>query len=474
MSLPGYLPNRSSDPLKFQGYDDQRAEYIQRYIFPIQLQRFRQDVQSWRDSLNEAEAVFYPWRVKIQQIYNDVVLDAHVDACMRRRKNLTLLKDFGLFSGEKENEEASKVLRSMWFYEMMNHILDAPAFGYTLVSFGDMLDFTFPDLFAPKRANISPDRKVLASWPYSPTGIHFLDPAEKDDNGQSFSDWTLYIATPSDVGNSLCGYGYLYKVAMYQIMSRNNLGWNADFVETYGQPYRIGKTDKLDGPEADAMEAALRNMGSSAYGMISRNDDVEFVEAKAAGTGWKSYDNLENRCEKKISKVILGHADAMDSTPGKLGANQGGAESPQQKALDEIQMIDNKFVEHVVNTFLIPKLLKLGIPVPTGHEFRFKNDHETQEQRENEDKNNTSTAQYVYNLKQAGWDVDQSWLEERLGCTLEKPEPIAPPALPGKPGEEKPNTDEGKPTDKKARAEKIRAKLKALYGGKEDHTGHAH
>ena len=69
------------------------------------------------------------------------------------------------------------------------------------------------------------------------------------------------MKTPSDTGQSDCGYGLLYKVALYEIFLRNTLGYNGDFVELYSQPYRIGKTTKTNEDERALLEQALQKYG---------------------------------------------------------------------------------------------------------------------------------------------------------------------------------------------------------------------
>src|SRR5580698_3812610 len=54
---------------------------------PIQILRVKQDIETWRSWVTEAELAFWPFRVKMQQGYLDTEQNAHVFACMQRRKN---------------------------------------------------------------------------------------------------------------------------------------------------------------------------------------------------------------------------------------------------------------------------------------------------------------------------------------------------------------------------------------------------
>ena len=272
---------------------------------------------------------------------------------------------------------------------------------------------------------VSPDREEVGSYLYATSGAAFKEPP--------YSDWHVYVKTPSDNGVSPCGYGLLYQIALYEIFLRNTLGFNGDFVELFAMPYRVGKTSKQNESERAEFEAAVRDMGSAAYAVVDPMDEIEFISANTGGgTGYQAYDNLEARCEAKISKIILGHEDAISSTAGKLGAEQGGEKSPAAKALEDKQTKDGEFIENIINSQLIPKLTALGIlSVPDGYEFKFLNDGEEEETREREDKSNLQTAQIALAMKNAGLKMDAAYFEKRTGIKteeVEEPEPIAPKA----------------------------------------------
>jgi hypothetical protein len=428
------------------------AKRLNRSVAPIQFPRVKQDVASWRQAVNECEYSYYPFRVKIQQLYNDTILNAQVAAVINRRKNLTLLKDWAVYDGENIDEAATAVLKKQWFNEIMGHCLDTKFFGYSLICLGDMVGDDFPNVESVRRWLISPDREYLGTYVYSNFGHEFNNPAARDENGLSYYDWSIWVTTPSDTGASPVGYGLLYKIGMYEIMMRNLMGWNADYLETYGQPYRIGKTSKMEGAEYDHMQTTLQQMGSNAYAIIGEDDSIDFKEVKSAGTGWKSYENLEQRCQKFISKVILGHADALDSVTGKLGA-----ETAAEQALEDTQVADGKDMEYIINTNVIPKLQNLGVKIPVGRTFKFKNDNEVMELRTREDENNTKVAAYIWNMHQAGLDIDPTWIEERTGIPVTKTavvDPVAPKAPGEKDDKESPLTP------------KQKAKIKNLYDGK--------
>src|SRR6185437_11993626 len=51
-------------------------------ITPIQLQRLRHDLKMWREAVNEAERAYWPYRVKMQRMFIDNILNGHTYSLM--------------------------------------------------------------------------------------------------------------------------------------------------------------------------------------------------------------------------------------------------------------------------------------------------------------------------------------------------------------------------------------------------------
>lgn len=419
-----YVQNNAHDPRSF--------------ALPIQMPRIKIDVFAWRDSISEAEDAYYPHRYKMQQMFVDKILEGHIYACMEKIKNLTLLKQFkiGKKDGDNkwvENEKATKLFTDkQWFGEMCGHILDARFYGYSLIQLGDLVnvkgDWNFKGLTLLKRWLVSPDRYNYNQIPYQITGLNFLDDREVDDNGVSFSDWMLYIDTPTDTAASICGYGILYNVALYGITLRNNLSHNADYTQMFAAPYRHIKTPaKFGSDEYNELEESAANMGANGYVITSDQEEIIFTGGNA-GAGYQSYDNLEKRCEAKISKIILGHANGMDAQSTALGGGAGGRDvdqldnSPEGKALLIKEKLQDKYALECLNGKVLPKLRNLGFPVPEDEGFYFPNDKEEMEKRQRNDSANKATAEVYKIAKDAGLDLDPEEFQNVTGIKTERVE----------------------------------------------------
>lgn len=98
----------------------------------------------------------------------------------------------------------------------------------------------------------------------------------------------------------VCAWMYLFK--NYAIKD-----WVA-FAEVFGMPLRIGKYESgATKDDKDALVAAIQALGSDAAGIISKNTEIEFVEAvKKGGSTDNVYKSLSDFCNREISKAIIG------------------------------------------------------------------------------------------------------------------------------------------------------------------------
>lgn len=435
-----------------QGAKGPNPSNLSSYITPVQLNRLKHDVSMWRAAVTEAEYAYFPYRVKMQQMFIDTILNGHVASLMERRQDLTMLRPFQITdaAGVKSDVLTQQFEESKWFEDFLLYCLDAEFFGYSLISLGDIVDDEFKEVKIVRRWNVSPDREEATSYIYNPMGRKFLE--------EPYADWHVYVKTRSENGVSPCGYGLFYKIALYEIFLRNTLGYNGDFVELYAQPYRVGKTTKTDDGERSELENAIQKMGSSGYAIIDPQDSIEFLETALGGTGYKGYESLEMRCQKTVSKLILGHADAVDSTPGKLGAAQGNKDggnedgSPIAAAMADKQTKDGRKIQRIVNSELIPKIQRLGLKLPLGFKFEFSKDAEAIQARKKEDDNNLQTATIAQTMKNAGLVMDAKYFQDRTGIPTEKAPDTVAPVLPGANGKDKPEL-----------GDKIKNRLTKLY-----------
>lgn len=388
---------------------DEKKNDIKRSTI-YQTTRATQDLKGWRDAILEAENNNIKYRVKMNTIYKDCVLDGQVKSCMNKRKNLTLLQDFALFDSDNNIDlESTKLIKKKFFSEICNYILDSKFYGFNLINWTDVINNELKNIQIVNREFVNVDGKFFSDYPYSTSG---RDIFEKD-----LDNWTLYCTTTSDNGISNCGYGLLYEVALYQILLRNNLSYNTDFAERFGMPITVLTTDRQEDEDLNTIERNLQNLGSNGYFVKDSTDTIDYLEFTNSDNGYQVYDNLEKRLNAMVSKLLLGHADAIDSTTGTLGAGQG-EDSPVATALREIKSVDSVYLSSYVNDMLIPKLRNLGLKIKEGLVFNFINSEEKEQAETKLNKTRSDVTTYVKTLAEAGYKVDEKWLSEELGIPV--------------------------------------------------------
>jgi hypothetical protein len=399
-----------------------QANIAKSHMFRLQVMRERQDVKNWRDVRGWAERAYFPSRVGIQKMYADTKDDGHVIACYNKRVDMTLQRPFFIGVDDKENEQLKKMFNTRWFTQMQNDILDAKFFGYTFLNWGGVdAKGNLTGLKVIPRENCMPDIGGLFTTDQG--GVNRIpsniNPALKFTD-EAIQPWTMWVTTPDNISRSSCGFGEFYPVSLYAILLRNNLGYNSDFVEKFMTPLTIGKTNKTDRVEREEFLKDLSSFGSSAAIVLDFLDEISFVESKNTGTAYNSFDNYEKRLHALISKIMLGHADALDSTPGKLGNNDNALQSLKEKAMN-----DGQFVEDVINDQFLDKLRLLGFDVPDGTVFKYSNDEQVEHERNERADFNIKVSGWVKSISDAGYEVDENELSKVLGFNVKKKsEPI--------------------------------------------------
>lgn len=94
------------------------------------------------------------------------------------------------------------------------------------------------------------------------------------------------------------------------------------YAEVYGQPYRLGKYDPSTGTdEREALERAVASLGSDAAGIISKDTEIEILEAAHRG-GPEVYERLVRIAHRLMAQAILGQT--LTSSEGEHGTQALG------------------------------------------------------------------------------------------------------------------------------------------------------
>ena len=405
------------------------------YIAAIQVFRMHEDLAKFRVALDEAENLTLFNRESLHRIYREVYKDPHLLSQWCTRKLKTIEKEFSLVNEADEPQPvATKLLETQWFMDLMDEILESKLWGFRLIELGPMVDkklvaYRAGDGRIYDAINVIEPDNVKPEW-----GTITKDPGTKE--GLPFDDENLFknllfIGKRHSFGIMLAAVTY--------VLFKNNAAENwSEWAEVFGMDIRLGKTT-AEGSAKTAFFNTLKTIGSSGYGVIDEDDEVIFAGTSRTDA-YQVYAQLLDMVDRNISKLIFGQ-DVISNNTGRVVGEVG--ENVSNLYGDS----DAKFAARVINDYVIPKLIVLGLTELTGLRLKW----DTSEKL-------TMGEQADIDLKisQMGYKPAKKYLEDKYNILLEE---LPEPAAPGVAGEPAPG---GPP---KKTSLKVAAALEELYAG---------
>lgn len=360
----------------------------------LQLFRFSTSISSWKQGITDFEDTFQPTNEELIRSYNDAVIDSHLSALIGVRKDKVLSKDYKFVdSSMNENEETTLTMSSQWFRDCMSYYLDSIYFGYSLIHFGDRVDQSFEEINVIDREYVYPQEKIIRDTPSAITGKSWENPI--------YRPWVIEAGKPTDPG-------LLLKAVPMTIFKKSAMASWGEFGEIFGNPLRVGKTNVRDETLRDNMFDMLAEMGSSAFAVLDKEDEIDFVQATRTDA-YQVFNMFIDRCNSEMSKLIIGSTMILDD-----GSSRSQSEV-HERVSDNIVKSDAMKLEEWVNKCLVPHLVKYhGFTFLSGLKFMF------------DDTEVVSLAdQFERDFKLAesnSYKVPASYMTEKYGTPLEEVE----------------------------------------------------
>ena len=330
------MATKTTTPRKKAGTDN---SYFGR-IKPKAISQTRNDIAVWKAARMQAQNINNPRRARLQNLYNDVMMDALLASQIENRRMQTLQSSFSLSDASgKLNEEATAIIKaSTWFPVLVSAIVDSNFYGPTLAEL-------IPDMESLKIAVI-PRNNIVPE-----TGMLYWD--ETDSNGlpyreaKEYGTWLLEFGQP---GN----FGLINKAIPHVLFKRFAQSCWSELCEIYGIPPRVMKTNTQDPAMLTRAEQMMRDMGAAAWFIIDETEAFEF--AKGADTNGDVYNNLINLCNNEMSLLISGAVIGQDTKNGNESK-----ETISVEMLENLVNADKRMVEGYMNTLVLPALSQIGI-----------------------------------------------------------------------------------------------------------------
>jgi len=317
--------------------------------------RARNDIQKWQAALTLAENPQKPRRYRLYDIYDDVLLDAHLTAEVQKRTLAVTGAPFKLVDSKGKISDKTDLLNRQWFDKLLKWSIETKLYGHSLVQIDELLQGEINQLELVPRGHVVPEQGLFLKQPNDDKGIAYRD--------SQYARWLIEIGEKRD-------FGLLNKAVPHVLFKRFAQSAWSEFTEIFGMPIRIAKTNTKDRESLNRMEQMMLDMSTAFYAIIDQDEVIDFVES--AKTNGEVYGNLIKLANAEISKLINGSVIGQDTPQGSRAKEQVGKD-----ITDQIHESDRAWVEKLMNQYVLQKLIEIGYPFQ-GLRFVFDREPDTQ------------------------------------------------------------------------------------------------
>lgn len=310
------------------------------YLAPKSISRTRTDIKNWNDALNMAGNVEQPKRFPLYNLYDNILVDLHLQSQINNRLLKSLSQSFVIKDSKGNlNQELSDLLQNKkWVYQVNKAILETVFYGHSLGEFNYVNNELVYNIIP--RTNVDPVNGLLYNDYTEDKKIDYR--AQKE-----YGSWLIEFGNTKELG-------LLNGCVPHVLFKRFALSCYSELCEIYGIPPRVLKTNTQDKTMVSRGEKMLKDMGAAAWFIIDENEEFSF--ASGVSTNGDVYSNLITLCNNEMSMGISGTIVGQDT---KNGSNS--KEKTSIGILSDLVTSDMTLIETAWNSTVIPALQALGI-----------------------------------------------------------------------------------------------------------------
>ncbi|QCW20344.1 hypothetical protein [Flavobacterium phage FPSV-S1] len=367
----------------------QQNNDIRKSVVKSIFTRIAAGVKEWKNAGAQFDNIIAPNNTELIRVFKDIEIDAHLWALMRTIQLKVISTKFNVYNAAGEiDEESTKKLTQKWFRRFCLFTIEADFYGFSLVQMGDIVNGNFQDCeLVPREYVVQQRGGVKKSLNDKQNLIPFDDP--------EFINWVIPIGERFNMG-------LLYKAAPLVIKKKEVISAWSESAEIFGMPTRIGRTNINSPTHRANMEDMLENMGSAAWGVFDKDDEIQLIEGGKSDF-YKIYDEFINRVNSELSKLILLQTGTTDEK-----AFVGSAEVHEGILSNVIQSYILN-VEDATNEQLIPLCNRQGV-LPAGCYLKADNEQKI-------------TPKELFDMVKEilpHYNVKKEWISEFFGIPFEE------------------------------------------------------
>ena len=348
--------------------------------------RSRVDIKKWRQAIEAATNPETPRWQLLQDLIDNLMTDGHLMSQIDIRKAAVLSKRFYIQDAAgKEDEVKTNLLNEEWFFNLIEHILDTPFKGYTVLELTNPVTMEWE--LVPRR-NIVPQKKTILFEVAGEKGVRYDDPV--------FARNVIYT-------HSIRLLGILNDIVPQLIWKRNAQQTWADFSERFGIPLVTAETTKTDKTELSRIEGMLRSLGQAAQAVLPEGTKITIHDTNTKGDPHAVFEGQIKVTNEEMSKRIVCGTMVSDS-----GSSRSQSEVHERTLDDKIALADRRLLEFTITKKLLPILTTWGFAFSEGDRFVFDGTEDL------------SMADHWTIIKDASaiYDIPDEWVSRRFNFPI--------------------------------------------------------
>lgn len=339
-----------------------KADKAQPLVYQIDVRninRTRQSIDRWRRALAQAENRENPRRSTLLDLFEDVILNAHLSSVMGKRILAVTNSEIKFQDKEgSEVEEINGILDEPWFIELLEFIIEVRFYGHSLIE-PEYENGEIVGVNLVNRRHVVQEKGIVMLKVGDADGINYRDPL--------LHQWLIEVGKKRDLG-------LLAKASPYCLYLKDNLADWSEHNEKFGMPHRSYKYDHHDPKARELLIKSADAWTAAGYDVIPKDAEIDINFSASASTG-ETYEKFDKRVEAKLSKLVLGQTMTTEDGSSK-------SQSEVHKDVEEaIEFSDKLLVVKVLNKQLRPILELLGFPLKEGRFFYPEIDNLSKEQQ---------------------------------------------------------------------------------------------
>ncbi len=359
--------------------------------------------QLWRKELTDWQMARYarfaeePKTYLLQELYEDIILDAHLTAVTENRTLNSTNKNYVFSMDGVKNDQLTELIKSKtWFENILQWAHQSIYYEYSLIWVKDFEKGNIKEVSLVPRGLVIPEKSVLLYDVHQNKGLDFT--TLKD---------VLLFAKLSD------GLGLFEKAAPYTILKRHSFGSWDEFEELYGIPIRIAKVASQSEQVKNEVSGWLQEMGSAAYGVFPMGTEVEIKE-NSKTDAFNVFLQKIQVVNSELSKLVKHETMTTDN-----GSSRSQSEV-HQDTFNNVVASDHKKILAFLNDTLVPSMRLLGYKIPDNAKITI-----------DQKRNPTEQIKVDGVLLNSGYILTQNYIEETYGVEVESIPTNSPPSNEG-------------------------------------------